>query len=195
MLDRTVAFRLGAQWLVVSAAGTNPRSTGARRLSVSELRWSLRQVGDVHLLRRLIAIADISRPSSPMAVSATFRVDDRLAMLRIVDALVAQGRLHADARSSLRGGAQAQEYVPNQAAEPEEQEVVNEELGWIEIELKDEDGDPVPKAKYELTLPDGTKKTGRLNAEGFARVNNIPDGECQVCFPDYDYSSWAAAAS
>jgi hypothetical protein len=63
-----------------------------------------------------------------------------------------------------------------------------EELTWIAIRLAYDD-DPsvgVGYARYELTLPDGTVKTGRLDRDGNARVDQIPPGTCEVVFPDYD---------
>ena len=58
---------------------------------------------------------------------------------------------------------------------------------WIEIQLNDQDGNPVPGEPYKITLPDGTTiADGTLDDKGHARVDNIDPGTCQVTFPNLD---------
>jgi type VI secretion system secreted protein VgrG len=65
---------------------------------------------------------------------------------------------------------------------------------WIEIQLNDEDGNPVPGEPYKVTLPDGTTiADGTLDDKGFARVDNIDPGTCQVTFPNLDKDTWEPA--
>ena len=65
---------------------------------------------------------------------------------------------------------------------------------WIEIQLNDEDGKPVPGEPYKITLPDGTTVAdGTLDDKGFARVDNIDPGTCQVTFPNLDKDAWEPA--
>ena len=66
-------------------------------------------------------------------------------------------------------------------------------LSWIEIRLVDEDGQPVPGAAYEIILPDGSIKSGSLNAKGAARYDQIPAGQCEVRFPELDAKEWQPA--
>jgi len=62
---------------------------------------------------------------------------------------------------------------------------------WIEIVLKDEDGEPVPGERYRVTLPDGsTLAEGTLDTDGYAKVSNIDPGNCKVTFPELDGRSW-----
>ena len=62
---------------------------------------------------------------------------------------------------------------------------------WIEIELVDEDGNAVPGEPYRITLPDGTTVAdGTLNEKGWARVDHIDPGTCQVTFPNLDKDAW-----
>ena len=62
---------------------------------------------------------------------------------------------------------------------------------WIEIELSDEDGNPVPGEPYSITLPDGsTVADGTLDEKGRARVDNIDPGTCKVTFPNLDEEAW-----
>jgi hypothetical protein len=65
------------------------------------------------------------------------------------------------------------------------------EKTWIEIELVDEEGNPVPGERYKITLPDGkTVSEGTLDANGRARVEGIDPGTCQISFPDLDKDAW-----
>jgi type VI secretion system secreted protein VgrG len=65
---------------------------------------------------------------------------------------------------------------------------------WIEIQLNDEEGNPIPGEPYKITLPDGTTiADGTLDNKGFARVDNIDPGTCQVTFPNLDKDAWEPA--
>jgi type VI secretion system secreted protein VgrG len=65
---------------------------------------------------------------------------------------------------------------------------------WIEIELIDDQGKPVPGERYRITLPDGTTLAeGTLDAKGRARVDGIDPGTCKVTFPDLDAPTWKPA--
>jgi hypothetical protein len=67
------------------------------------------------------------------------------------------------------------------------------ETSWIEIELVDEDDNPVPGEKYEIELPDGSVASGTLDGEGFARVEGFEPGQCKISFPEYDKNDWDKA--
>jgi hypothetical protein len=69
----------------------------------------------------------------------------------------------------------------------------DKKLSWIEIELVDEEGEPVPSEKYLIELPDGRKKEGMLDSEGHARVDGIDPGTCKVTFPNRDAKDWKKA--
>jgi hypothetical protein len=64
---------------------------------------------------------------------------------------------------------------------------------WIEIELLDDSGQPVPAEVYQIELPDGRVVRGRLDSEGKARFRNIDPGTCRVSFPEIDAAEWEAA--
>ncbi len=72
----------------------------------------------------------------------------------------------------------------------EEKKVKN---SWIEIEMVDEDGQPVPGLKYRVTLPDDSVSEGTLDGKGFARIEGIPPGSCKVTFPELDKDAWEPA--
>lgn len=54
----------------------------------------------------------------------------------------------------------------------------------IAIRLNDACGKPIPNEKYTLILPDGSKKEGALDSNGFVKEEEIPPGNCYVFFPD-----------
>ncbi len=57
---------------------------------------------------------------------------------------------------------------------------------WIEIELLDETGEPVARAEYVVLLSNGSEIKGKLDENGYAKVNNIIGGNCKVTFPEYE---------
>lgn len=70
----------------------------------------------------------------------------------------------------------------------------DEETTWIELELVDEDDNPVSGERYRVTLPDGeTIATGTTDSDGMARVTGIDPGECKINFPDLDKDAWEKA--
>ena len=44
-----------------------------------------------------------------------------------------------------------------------------------------------------VKLPDGSTRSGRLGPDGTAYVRAIPEGSCEVTFPDYDGDFWKPA--
>lgn len=68
-----------------------------------------------------------------------------------------------------------------------------EKTAWIEVELVDEDGEPVPGERYRITLPDESVAEGSLDEKGKARVEGFEPGNCKVTFPDLDKDAWEPA--
>ncbi|PKK84995.1 MAG: hypothetical protein CVT49_00190 [candidate division Zixibacteria bacterium HGW-Zixibacteria-1] len=55
---------------------------------------------------------------------------------------------------------------------------------WIEIELLDVNGRPVPNVDFEIKMPDGATQTGKLNSEGKVKVENVPPGQFVITYKD-----------
>jgi hypothetical protein len=71
---------------------------------------------------------------------------------------------------------------PPPEIQPPGPETVTEEH-WLELSLVDEDGAPVPNVRFEVVLPDGSERRGRLDRDGFARLDGIERaGSCEVRF-------------
>jgi len=84
----------------------------------------------------------------------------------------------------------SEKVKPHKPPNEEEKDEKKEELSWIEIEMVDEEDEPVPGEKYKITLPDDSVAEGTLDEKGFARVEGFEKGTCKVCFPDLDKDAW-----
>lgn len=81
--------------------------------------------------------------------------------------------------------------VLSEGLEPEEDLRVTHTL---ELELVDEDDQPVANEAYQVELPGGEVVQGRLNGQGKALLTGIRDaGNCKVTFPRLDESAWVPA--
>ena len=75
--------------------------------------------------------------------------------------------------------------------ESDEEANQGQEKSWIEIELVDEDDEPVVGERFRITLKDGkTIAKGTTDENGVARVNGIDPGTCKITFPDLDKDAW-----
>lgn len=68
-------------------------------------------------------------------------------------------------------------------AEPPE-EAPDEGPPWIQLQLKEGPKQLVGEVDFELKLEDGTTRTGTLDANGFAHLEDVPDQPCTVRFPN-----------
>jgi hypothetical protein len=64
---------------------------------------------------------------------------------------------------------------------------------WIEFELVDQDGNPVPGEPFRVRLPDQSLRTGKTNQEGKVRFECITAGEATVCYTGFDTKDWQGA--
>jgi uncharacterized protein involved in type VI secretion and phage assembly len=90
-------------------------------------------------------------------------------------------------------GSAVQPALQGGAVAPPQQGQQTKTKTFIEIQLLAEDGKPVPNEPYEITLPDGSVKRGKTDANGRARYDGIDPGTCKVTFPDRDGKDWSRA--
>ena len=110
------------------------------------------------------------------------RVAPALPLAAVATGAVTAGMAPADA---------AAHDAPSHQAPKEEDENANEEKGWIEIELVDEDDHPIAGERYRVILADGsTVAQGTTDDKGCARVSGIDRGTCKVTFPGRDKDAW-----
>jgi hypothetical protein len=54
---------------------------------------------------------------------------------------------------------------------------------YVEIELRDEEGSPIPNEKYIMYLSNGEVRKGKLDDRGQAKVEEVPPKAASVRFP------------
>jgi len=64
---------------------------------------------------------------------------------------------------------------------------------WFEIRLIGEDGEPIPRERYDLVTADGRVHAGFLDDDGVARVYSTRAGIGDLTFPDLDEHAWERA--
>lgn len=57
-----------------------------------------------------------------------------------------------------------------------------DKTGFIEVELVDVEGTPLAGKPFRIILPDGSRAEGKLNAQGFVRLEGFDPGDCAVIF-------------
>lgn len=118
---------------------------------------------------------DMHRYIKPRLLEAFRRGD--LVFLRVPHTSVIPVRREKSAEHAV-------EEEPAPAPEPKKKK------SWIQIELVDQDGDAVPNAAYELELADGSKKSGKLDADGKGFISGVEPGTCRISFLEFDASEW-----
>jgi type VI secretion system secreted protein VgrG len=99
--------------------------------------------------------------------------------------------IKAQQRQTGTGKYGSQPVDPYKPPEPTQQQPVK--TTWIEILLVDAHNKPVPGETYKCVMPDNKVKVGTLDAKGFARIDGIEDGQCQISFPKLDKDAWEPA--
>lgn len=55
---------------------------------------------------------------------------------------------------------------------------------FIELEAKDNKGEIIKNELYRIILPNGEIREGKLDNNGYAKIENVPPGKWDVSFPD-----------
>lgn len=90
-------------------------------------------------------------------------------------------------------------YAPAQAAAEVVESVARQLLSartvktWVEMEVVDEDGRPMPGLDYTCMLPDGTMRSGKLDKDGKVRFDGIDPGNCAFMLPTLAPDAWRRA--
>jgi hypothetical protein len=110
---------------------------------------------------------------------------DRATLARRIERELACGRLLAVRRVRRR----AIVTLTGEAYEPPIGP--SEPVSWIELEVLDEEGNPLAEEPYEIITGDGRVRTGTLDAMGRTREDGIDPEDCKVRFPRLH--EWKAA--
>ena len=95
--------------------------------------------------------------------------------------------------SGRRGQYEPIEPPPPPPPPPEPEPTPEEERTWVEIELVNDVGEPVPSERCRITLPNGRQIVRTTDARGLIRVTGIDPGQCEVCFVNLDSDAWQRA--
>jgi type VI secretion system secreted protein VgrG len=95
------------------------------------------------------------------------------------------------AQTGKYGSVKAKPFKPAAAKDEEEKE--KKKKVWIEIEMVDEQDQPVAGMRYRITLPDDTVTEGTTDEKGVGRVEGIDPGTCKITFPTLDKDAWEQA--
>ncbi len=67
--------------------------------------------------------------------------------------------------------------------------------GWIGLELRDAEGDPVAGESFQILDRNGkVLKAGTTDANGGARVEGITTTKCSIVYPERDHRTWVFGA-
>jgi hypothetical protein len=151
-------------------------------LSASEVRWLLSD------WRHEPARSTVRSALSELGVlSWTDEEADDHAFAKVAEE-VELGRLFV-----LRGALRRQDHrfvLESATLEATQGEAPTEENHYIEINVVDDEGNPMPGIAYELTLPDRRKRTGTTGANGQIYVDGIDAGSCKLRLPALDRETW-----
>lgn len=182
-------------------------------------RWTLRGLGEEELIVQPFEAPrppgrELLSPQFPIRYLESrwlFERDARLVLIDIYTTLFgpldlepwAHDELHVRIGPALRSALMRRDLVvlavrrrnasvPGTAAKvPSEPPPKKKDKTWIEVVLLDSDDKPVANAAYQITLPSGEKRTGRLDDKGFVRIDGIEEGgTCDVEFPEIDGREW-----
>lgn len=182
-----------------SVAAASARDAPARQAGIAEAVLGLQQLlPDAQAMARL-------RQLLAEAEGAPLHALDDKAVIDSAAALLHQGRIRLERPAALRlrrlvvrpaapdagagrGAATSAAVTPSRLrARPDDDEVT---LDWIEIQLLDSDAKPLAGQRYRIKLPDGSVRRGSLDRDGSARIDDIPGGQCEVCFTEIDGREW-----
>ena len=161
------------------------------------LRPLIAQAGNNTAIRRVLGPTLAITDGELLDALAKRVVGDGLYVVSCADTWLAsiQGTLTETSASSSSAAASSSTAATTPLQDEEAAQAAStadqvEETHYIEIELVDEDGKPVADEAWFVELPDGSTKSGRTDAKGFARIDGVDPGTAKVSFPDLDKKSY-----
>ncbi|MEX1363334.1 MAG: hypothetical protein AB1Z98_09425 [Nannocystaceae bacterium] len=194
VVSEIVRDAYGDSFELLSSA--SPDASHGWRVSLRGLIQSHRVTTDIPESednRRAMAVALANAGLCPQTSTDSMSFEEAH---RLVTAAVSRGLLRlVPVRRSLRPSLSA---IPAQASMPL-QELADDEpaqtYSWIELVLLDASGQPMADVAYTVTTPDGSTRSGKTDASGMARYDDVLAGECDIEFPEMDETWWERAAA
>lgn len=86
----------------------------------------------------------------------------------------------------------AEGEVPADTAghEFEESEPTEQKTSWIEMELRDDEGNPVAFERCRIKTTDGRVIERSTGEDGVLHIHGIKPGDCEITFPNLDKEAW-----
>lgn len=183
MAGKTWSFRAYGETVVV-APKSQPVGEGAR-LTAAEAAWAIEALPSTTLGRDRATRADLEAIATALdgLVSRAHHMTTEALKQRVAEAL-RDGRLIAF-RTSRR-------YVVQRTEQPTPLGPQEVDEHWLEIELVDQDKQPVVGEPYVIVTSDGRKIEGETNQFGRAREEGIKPGDCKVFWPSLEPALWKA---
>ncbi|MEZ6234612.1 MAG: hypothetical protein R3B68_10520 [Phycisphaerales bacterium] len=94
-----------------------------------------------------------------------------------------------ESKTGKYGSVPAQPFKP--PLSPEQWD--GKETTWIEVEMVDEDDQPVTGQLVEITVPDGRVYKSSTDHKGKVRVEGFETGDCTISFVALDEAAWEEA--
>jgi len=158
-------------------------------------RWT-RDAASSSILRTILQGTSVAPMIGSSGGGVSSATSDRLrkALQKAVErreivVLLREGGQDADPAKAQTGNAAQQQSSQSRrrAAEPPP---TKKEKTWVEFRLVNDEGKPVPGARFKLKITDGSVREGSLDDNGSVRVQNLDPGMCEISFLDYDQREW-----
>jgi hypothetical protein len=120
---------------------------------------------------------------------------DEAQLAERVHAHIARGRLRVEAEPYRPMASERVELFELPEYEPAPQVVDEDDSHWVEVELLDEEGEPVAGERCRIVLPNGAERFDHTDRNGLVRVDHTIAGQCTISFPDLDAGAIAPLTS
>ncbi len=163
--------------------------------AITAARWSVREARDDDTVTCIVETVGVDNgtPATLQIFMKNLNSPDRV-ILTVDNLTINNGGLSFNWQPSFFSDSECAENLPKGFVAPSfffkviigeiaERSGVLTYRDYIEIQLNDEDDQPIGNAKYQVTLSTGEIRVGALDGNGFARLENIPPGKCKINFP------------
>jgi hypothetical protein len=208
---RIIIYDAGRRLLLSSEDESRHAGLAGDGAAARPVRWDLRDEWRIRdLLRRWfpdgVALTRLRAALVAQAGELTRQSDEEVVRLATLRLACGAWRVYegpaapASAASATSAAAAAQASAaaspaaaaPRSTARRAPRPAPPDERTWIEIVMVGEDDAPIPFLPYRVRLPNAAVVQGRLDENGYARIDDIsPPGDCRVSFPDLDLGAWA----